>query len=166
MQQKREQKRWEGTDGWTIRRRGGDISPCKMKRETEKISAMGRIKVKRRQGGKLDGWSWGGGQGERLIKEWKDEWGTDGCRGKRGRSGQNIRMERTRVAGRQRKKEGWQRERKREDGGQKDEKTMRGVGWREEEVYWKENWEGGWEMWVAMEILCESHRLLRKLLVI
>lgn len=57
--------------------------------------------------------------------------------GKRGRSGQNIRMERTRVAGRQRKREGG-RERKREDGGQKDEKTMRGVGWREEEVYWKE----------------------------
>ncbi len=32
-----------------------DISSRKMKRETEEISAMGRIKVKRRQGGKMDG---------------------------------------------------------------------------------------------------------------
>lgn len=31
-----------------------DISSPKMKRETEKISAMGRIKVKRRRGRKMD----------------------------------------------------------------------------------------------------------------
>lgn len=32
----------------------GDISSCTMKWETEKISAMRRTKVERRQGGKMD----------------------------------------------------------------------------------------------------------------
>lgn len=32
-----------------------DISSCKMKRETEMISTMRRLKIKRRQVGKMDG---------------------------------------------------------------------------------------------------------------
>lgn len=45
--------RW---NGWADNEKAGDdISSCKMKRETVMISAMGRIKARRRQGGKMDG---------------------------------------------------------------------------------------------------------------
>lgn len=60
-------------NGWVSDKRArDDISSCKMKRETEKIAAMGRIKVKRRQGGKMDG-AEVEGKKERLIKKRKDE---------------------------------------------------------------------------------------------
>lgn len=43
-------------NGWVSDKTARDnISSSKMKWETEKISAMERIKVKRRQGGKMNG---------------------------------------------------------------------------------------------------------------